>query len=239
LLSLIAGFGSKFPLTTSFVKPKELLNMENRRFKFVLLTALLMSCLTTSSVLAQKTARAGVKAGMNVSNLYIGDNVHDENARIGFNGGFYGQILSSEAFAIQPELLYSTKGSRADYSGFFIDQKVRFNLNYIDLPVLAVFKLGRSAEIHAGAYASYLLGANFDYDGNVNNGVDELDRDHFKSYDYGLSGGFGLNFNAVQIGARYNYGLVAIADSNTARTYIGNSKNSVAQLYLALNLNQD
>jgi hypothetical protein len=214
--------------------------METRtKLKIVLLCAALMTCLTSSSLMAQrKTARAGVKAGLNVSNLYV-NNVHDENARIGFNGGFYGQILSSEFFAIQPELLYSTKGTMADYTGFVIDQKVRFNLNYLDLPVLAVFKLGRSAEIHAGAYASYLLGANIKYEGNVNNGTDELDKDHFKSYDYGLSGGFALNFNAIQIGARYNYGLVAIANSTAARNYIGNSKNSVAQLYLALNLNQD
>jgi hypothetical protein len=204
----------------------------------VLLCTALLTCLASSSLMAQKTARAGVKAGMNVSNLYI-DNVHDENARIGFNGGFYGQILSSEFFAIQPELLYSTKGTRADYTGFVVNQKVRFNLNYLDLPVLAVFKLGRSAEIHAGGYASYLLSANIQYDGNVNNGTDQLDKDHFKSYDYGLTGGFGLNFGAVQIGARYNYGLVTLAKSSAARDMIGNSKNSVAQLYLALNLNQD
>jgi hypothetical protein len=204
----------------------------------VLLCTALLTCLASSSLMAQKTARAGVKAGMNVSNLYI-DNVHDENARIGFNGGFYGQILSSEFFAIQPELLYSTKGTRADYTGFVVNQKVRFNLNYLDLPVLAVFKLGRSAEIHAGGYASYLLSANIQYDGNVNNGTDQLDKDHFKSYDYGLTGGFGLNFGAVQVGARYNYGLVTLAKSSAARDMIGNSKNSVAQLYLALNLNQD
>lgn len=209
------------------------------KFKRVLLFTALITCLSSSALLAQKTARAGVKAGMNVSNLYLGDNVHDENARIGFNGGFYGQILSSEVFAIQPELLYSTKGTRADYQGFVIDQKVRFNLNYIDVPVLAVFKLGPSAEIHAGAYGSYLLNANIEYEGNVANGVDELDRDHFKSYDYGLVGGFGLNFGAAQIGARYNLGLVKLADSNAARNQIGDSKNSVGQLYLALNLNHD
>jgi hypothetical protein len=214
----------------------------NRKLNMVLLLAGLVVCLSGTSVLAQNTnptARVGVKAGMNVSNLYIDDNVTDENARIGFNGGFYGQILSSEAFAIQPELLYSTKGTRADYQGLFVDQTVKFNLNYLDLPVLAVFKLGPSAEIHAGGYASYLLGANFEYEGNISNGVDELDRDHFKSYDAGLVGGFGLNFGAAQIGARYNYGLVEIADSNQARNRIGNSKNSVAQLYLALDLNQD
>jgi hypothetical protein len=212
--------------------------METRsKLKLVLLCTAVLTCLASSSLMAQKTARAGVKAGMNVSNLYI-DNVHDENARIGFNGGFYGQILSSEVFAIQPELLYSTKGTRADYTGFVVNQKVRFNLNYLDLPVLAVFKLGKSAEIHAGAYGSYLLNANVEYEGNVNS-TDELDRDHFKSYDYGLVGGFGLNFNHAQIGARYNLGLVALADSNAAREMLGNSKNSVAQLYLALNLNQD
>jgi hypothetical protein len=208
-------------------------------FKRVLLFVGLFTCLSATSVLAQRTARVGVKAGMNVSNLYMNDNVHDKNARIGFNGGFYGQILSSEVFAIQPELLYSTKGNRTDYTGFVVNQKVRFNLNYIDLPVLAVFKLGESAEIHAGAYASYLVGANVEYEGNVSNGVEQLDRDHFKSYDYGLVGGFGLNFGAAQIGARYNLGLVKLADSNAARNQIGDSKNSVAQLYLALNLNHD
>ena len=211
------------------------------KFKLILLFAGLITCFSGSTVLAQRTAKFGVKAGMNASNFYSGDvdNVTDDNARIGFNGGFYGQILSSETFAIQPELLYSTKGNRTDYQGLTVDQTVRFNLNYIDLPVLAVFKLGPSAEIHAGAYASYLLGANIEYEGNISNGVDELDRDQFKSYDYGLVGGFGLNFGAAQIGARYNLGLVQIADSNAARNQVGNSKNSVAQLYLALNLNQD
>src|SRR6202008_5008866 len=129
---------------------------ENRsKLKVMLLSVVILTCLSSSSLMAQKkTARAGVKAGMNVSNLYMND-INDDNARIGFNGGFYGQILSSEFFAIQPELLYSTKGNRVDYTGLVINQKVRFNLNYLDLPVLAVFKLGQSAEIHAGAYASY------------------------------------------------------------------------------------
>lgn len=212
----------------------------NTKFKaFLLFTAL--TVVTSSALMAQSdpnpTARVGIKGGLNVSNLYIND-VNDENARFGFNGGFYGQILSSEVFAIQPELLFSTKGTQADYGGI-INSTVKFNLNYIDLPVLAVIKLGPSAEIHAGAYASYLISANIKYEGNVGNGTDRIDRDQLKSFDYGLSGGLGLNFGAVQIGARYNYGLVKIADSNSARNILGDSKNSVAQLYLALNLNQN
>jgi len=198
---------------------------------FIVVTLLATSLDT--SVFGQ--ARAGIKGGLNVSNLYI-DDLDDENARYGFNVGLFGQVLASETFAIQPELLYSTKGSKAFYEGI-VDQTVKYNINYLDLPVLAVFKLGESAEIHVGPYASYLLNANISYSGDIINGDDEIDRDHLKSFDYGLVGGFGLNFGAAQVGARYNYGLAKIADSDAAELVLGDSKNSVAQLYISLNLN--
>ena len=194
------------------------------------------SVITSNEVCAQM--RAGIKGGLNVSNLYV-DEADDENARYGFNLGVYGQVFSSDVFAIQPELLFSTKGTKAEYGGNFFDQTIKFNLNYLDLPVLAVFKLGESAEIHVGPYVSYLLSANISHDGDLGSGVDDLDKDNLKSFDYGLSGGFGLNFGNFQVGARYNYGLAKIADSDAAKAALGDSKNSVAQLYLALNLSKD
>lgn len=186
--------------------------------------------------IAQDAPRVGVKGGLNLSNLYI-DDVDDENARIGFNVGVYTQLLSNEAFALQPELLYTTKGTDVDFD--VADQSVSFNLNYLELPVLAVFKLGESAEIHLGAYASYLLGASVDIDGDVIDGSDDLDRDNFNSFDYGLVGGFGMNFGAVQVGARYDFGLAEVADGTVAESVLGDAKNSCAQIYLALNLNPD
>ena len=100
---------------------------------------------------------------------------------------------------------------------------------------MAVFKLGESVEIHAGGYASYLVNANISYKGDLANGADEIDKDNLSSYDYGLAGGLGFNVNNVQIGFRYNYGLVKIADSDSARTAIGDAKNSVAQIFLSIN----
>lgn len=202
------------------------------KLKLIIGTITLM-VLSLSAVKAQE-ARMGVKGGLNISNLYV-DNVNDENSRLGFNVGLYGQILSTEFFAIQPELLYTTKGSKNEYDGF-VDQDVKFNLNYLEVPVLAVFKLGEVAELHAGGYGSYLLGANVSYAGDLINGGEELDRDNFKSYDYGLVGGLGLNFGNVQIGTRYNYGLVKLAKTDNAKTVLGDSKNSVAQVYVAFNL---
>ena len=208
------------------------MNCKKNLLMLTTLTALSLGI--TSNLMAQSEPKMGVKGGLNVSNLYI-DDVNDENARFGFNVGLYGQLFSSDVFALQPELLFSTKGSRDEFDGL-ADETVKFNLSYLDLPVLAVIKLGESAEIHAGAYASYLLNANISYEGDLGNGGEDIDRNNFKSYDYGLVGGFGLNFGNLQVGARYNYGLVKIADSDAAEVVLGDAKNSVAQVYMAVNL---
>lgn len=210
------------------------MNVKHSFFRISTLVILICTVLNFHSN-AQTAPRVGIKGGLNISNLFI-DNVNDENARIGFHAGLYGQLFSSDVFALQPELLYSTKGSKAQYVSGSLNQSVQYNLNYIDLPLLAVFKLGKQAEIHVGGYASYLLGANISYSGDLVNGEDDIDKDNLKSYDYGLSGGLGFNFgHGIQVGARYNYGLVKIADSDAAQAVIGDAKNSVAQLYVAFN----
>lgn len=180
---------------------------------------------------------AGIKGGLNVSNLYTGD-VDDRDARYGFNVGVFGQPVSSDVAALQLELNYSTKGTMAMTDGL-IDQKTKFNLNYLDLPVLAVFKLGKACEIHAGVYGAYLLNATIDSDGDLGDTFDEVDKDNFNSTDYGVAGGLGFNLGAVQIGGRYNLGLNEIAKSNSAKNVFGNAKNQFAQLYIAFNLNYD
>lgn len=183
--------------------------------------------------------RVGIKGGLNISNLIV-DDVTDRNPRYGFHAGVYGQIFSTEAFAIQPEVNFSTKGNKAKYEFGVIDQETKLNLSYIDIPVLAVFKLGKAVELHAGGYWAYLVGANIDTDGDLADDFTRVDRDNFKDWDYGLVGGLGINLGkAAQIGARYNYGLKEIADSRGARSILGNTKNSNLQFYLALNLAAD
>lgn len=180
--------------------------------------------------------KVGIKGGLNVSNLYV-DQVNDEDARIGFHAGVFGQLFSSEAFAIQPEINFSTKGNRIVTSFLSVDQETKFNLSYLDIPVLAVFKLGRVVELHAGAYWSYLVSANIKTEGDLGSEFRDIDRDNFENWDYGLVGGVGINLSGIQLGARYNYGLQQIAKSNGAKSMLGDSKNSVGQVYIAFNLN--
>jgi hypothetical protein len=179
--------------------------------------------------------RVGIKGGLNASNL-ITDDVTDKHGRFGFHAGVYGQLFATDAFAIQPEVNFSTKGNEVKNNFGIIDQETKFNLSYIDIPVLAVFKLGNAAEIHAGAYWAYLVGANIDTDGDLGDGFVSLDRDNFDNWDYGLVGGIGFNLGQIQLGARYNYGLNEIARSAGAKSMLGSAKNSVGQIYVALNM---
>jgi hypothetical protein len=174
----------------------------------------------------------GIKGGLNLTNLYI-DDVSDENARLGFNAGVFGQWELAEAFGIQPEILYSSKGAKAEYDIVGFEGENKFNLSYIDVPILAVFKIGESFEIHAGPYFSYLLGANISTDGDLGEGVDEVDKDNLSETDFGLSGGVAFGSEQTKVGLRYNHGLKEVADSDAARTLLGDAKNSALQLYVS------
>ena len=206
----------------------------------LLLCAVMISAVTVKNAQAQSSPRVGFKGGLNLSNLYI-NNADDEKARIGWHAGFYTQLFSSEAFAIQPEINFSTKGTGATYANDLtsVRHKTNFNLSYLDIPVLAVFKLGPAAEIHAGPYWSYLVNAQIrNNEGDPDNEFDTIDRKNFDNWDYGLVGGIGFNLGkGAQLGARYNYGLNPIAASTYAKRRFGDAKNQVAQLYLSFNLN--
>ena len=212
--------------------------MKKLRNLSLLFGAVAISMISFTNARAQY-AKAGIKGGFNLSNLYV-NNPNDDKARLGWHAGVFGQLFASEAFAIQPEVNFSTKGTgvtRIDATS--VQFKSKFKLSYIDIPVLAVFKLGRVAEIHAGAYWAYLVDASVNNNDRIpNNQFTSVARDNFDNWDFGLAGGIGFNLGeGAQLGARYNYGLKEIADSPGARLLFGDSKNQVAQLYLAINFN--
>ncbi|MBC7920551.1 MAG: PorT family protein [Ferruginibacter sp.] len=183
----------------------------------------------------------GVKGGLNISQLYVDQpDAEDENVKLGIHAGLFLKAPLSDFFAIQPELLFSSQGAKVTYRGSGLlgiqSGEVRFNLNYIQLPILASITAG-PLHFQAGPYISYLVSANvkdLKDDGTVA-GSREVDESDFRTFDYGLAGGLGVDVQGFQLGARYNYGLQEIGDSDS---FVGeltrNSKNSVIQLYIGL-----
>jgi hypothetical protein len=210
-------------------------------FGLVLAGSLLVNPLTGFS--QGDDSRIGVKAGVNLSNFY--DNqIDDRNLRFGFHVGLFTEIAVSEYFSIQPELLLATRGNEQSYGDdggladdFGIEGDVRFNLLYIDLPILAKFTIGEVINLHAGPYVSYLLGANVSAEGDlIPDDTEDLDRDNFANWDYGLAVGAGVDLAAVSIGLRYNLSLNEIADSTESDLLLDNAKNSLLQAYVAIGI---
>lgn len=180
-------------------------------------------------------ASFGIKGGFTLSNLYIDtDELDDENAREGIHVGLFSQFMLSEAFGIQPEFLFSQKGSEGTYTGP-IDQTVNFKVNYIDIPFLLVLKPVEILELHAGPNFGVLLNSNVEFSGIID-GISEIDREHLNTLDYGVSAGFALAIGNIMAGVRYNLGLQDLADSDASRTLLGDSKNSYGQIYLGIKL---
>lgn len=214
--------------------------------KRIMCAALLSAAFLTAgnSVFAQEqqtgsesslSPKFGIKGGLNLTNMYVKD-VSDENMKVGFNAGFFAKLPVTKGFSIQPELLYTSKGAKETYNNFIEGKgEYRFNLNYIELPVLAVFNVAKNFNIQAGPYVSYLAGANIKDlkdDGTINN-ITDLDADNFNRFDWGVAGGIGIDVSNFTIGARYNYGFKEIGKSGSLSGQLTkDSKNSAISVYI-------
>lgn len=199
-----------------------------------------MAILAVPTVSSAQGPVFGAKGGLNISTLAT-DAPDDEKARVGFNLGVFARTMPSAPIGLQVELLYSTRGSKTTYSESIlfvdIDQEIDFNLNYLELPVLASFRVAEVVDFQIGGYGAYLLSSKISTSGDLGDGEEELDRDDFSSMDFGIAGGVGFNFGPnAQVGVRYLHGLTNIADSDNAELFLGDVKNRTAQLYVAFGI---
>ncbi|HEY8936891.1 MAG TPA: porin family protein [Cyclobacteriaceae bacterium] len=183
------------------------------------------------------TPKFGVKGGLNFANLYI-DNVKDEHVKIGGNVGLFAKLPIVKGVSIQPEILYTSKGAKVHYDNVFQGTgEYRFNLNYVETPLIMVFNVTPNFSLSAGGYAAYLTSANIKNvkeDGTIK-GVRNLNAEDFHRFDYGLVGGVSVDIQNFTIGARYNYGLQPIGKSgNLSKDLTQNSKNSAASIFIGL-----
>ncbi|NHE56778.1 porin family protein [Cyclobacterium plantarum] len=186
--------------------------------------------------------KIGIKGGLNLSQLYVDQpNVENESMKMGIHFGLFSKIPINNYVALQPEVLYTNTGSKVSYGGsdfenvFGIETgEIRFNLNYVQVPVALAVNLG-PLNVHAGPYLAYLLSANVkDWKSSETSPtqVRELDTKDFNKIDYGLVIGAGFDIKAVNVGARYNYGLRNVGKEGLAGNLTDNSKNAVVQVYL-------
>lgn len=158
------------------------------------------ACCTVLTVHAQKSKREegikiGIKGGLNASNL-MGD-VEDVTLRTGVHLGFLAEIIVTDKFSIQPELLYSAQGATVTSTG-----GGRIKLDYITLPVLAKFPLASGLSLEAGPQMGILVSSRY----KTNDTNDKIEG--VKSIDFSVGAGLEYELkNGVIFQGRYNLGL--------------------------------
>lgn len=171
-----------------------------------------------SNVNAQEV-KFGVKAGVNFASI-TGDFTDDLDGRTGFHVGGVAEIMISDQFSFQPELLYTAKGAKFTEEGVDVDIKY----DYINLPLMAKYYVAENFSIEAGPQIGFLASAKFEA------GSESLDvKDETSGIDFGLGIGVGYKLESgLNFAARYSLGLSNTNDFEGSDDF--NQKNSVIQL---------
>src|SRR5690606_24203250 len=120
--------------------------------------AVVIAASSLLSVSAQNTnpsqdVQFGVKGGVNFATI-TGDDFNDLDSRTSFNAGFVAEIPVTNRFSIQPEVFYSGQGfdiREIDQDNVFDnDQNIEYQLDYIQVPVLAKLYLVDGLSIEVG-----------------------------------------------------------------------------------------
>ncbi len=109
--------------------------------------------LAASGAAQAQRVRLGLKGGPSYTTV-VGQHVAGAASKWGFHGGVLVNVKLSDQLSLQPEVLYSQKGTKgaADSN--------RINLNYVDLPVLLRVATGLGGLfIEVGPQLGYLAGS--------------------------------------------------------------------------------
>ena len=198
--------------------------------KVFILGALLCTA-TLGSLHAQaKDLQFGLKGGVGFSEMSNSNLAKSPRIGIQVGGVLIQQI--SDTFSMQYEALYSQKGLVENQTLDHYKYKFEVNFDYLEIPILAKFKMGNQWSLYGGGYAGLVLSKKVKVTVNDSSSQTETDisDDFANNLDYGFLLGAQVNITEKwQIDARYNLGL---ADINKRTIDIKNSTFSIATTYL-------
>ncbi|TPE45319.1 porin family protein [Pontibacter mangrovi] len=163
----------------------------------------------------------GIKGGVNFASIHGGDKdkFGESNSHTSFHAGIFAQFGFGSFFSLQPELLYSRKG--------YERQDSVFRMDYLEVPVLAVFNISDNFSVHMGPQVGVMVSAKVE--------DEEVDLEPYNTFDYGLAAGLEGQLDRFRVGARYAHGFADLrkedSDGNSLDEDI---KNGVIQVYVGI-----
>lgn len=173
------------------------------------LVALVTACTLSFAVVAQDDMREkfnfGLKAGMNVSNIWD-TQAEDFSAdpKIGFAGGAFVTIPLGRLFAIQPEVMFVQKGFKGNGSVLTVPYEISRTTNFLEIPVLLAVRPADFISIYAGPQISFLLSQKdkFSFGNSTIEDQEQFKNDNWRKNMLGLHMGLDINIRHFVISPR-------------------------------------
>jgi hypothetical protein len=143
----------------------------------------------------------GLKAGLNISSLDVKDGV-DFDSKAGFHIGGLAHVHLTPHFALQPEVIYSQQGGK--------DGSDKWNLNYINVPVLLQYMAGNGFRVQTGPQVGFAVSSKIksgDIEQNIHSSINTVDFSWSLGASYLFPEGLGID-------ARYNLGITNVNDAD-------------------------
>ena len=174
--------------------------------------------------------KGGFKIGASMAKLH-GDDVEDltdlfgedQKSRIGFCAGGFITFNITDMFAIQPEVLYTMKGTKYEEEILGETLKVWIKLNYLEIPVLVKIIVptpgGVKPFLFAGPVLALKLSGKAKFEYGAESEEEDIEDEDIKSTDFGLVIGAGVDFGLgvpgtgkMTLDVRYSLGLSTISE---------------------------
>ncbi len=186
---------------------------------------LMIGAITTANAQSSDalTPSFGIKGGVNFASI-TGDDFDSPDSRTSFHVGLLAEFPLTEMFSLQAEALYSGQGFESDLDGeiFGGEGKVEYQLDYINVPVLAKVYILDGLSIEAGPQFGFKVNEEIDANANADDG--DLNLDEAEDFDFGVAAGvtFETPMGLFATG-RYTQGFTDIVNNRDV-------KNSVFQI---------
>lgn len=152
----------------------------------------------------------GIKAGGNFANVYDAQGEEFRaDGKLGFAGGVFLSIPIGNVFGIQPEILFSQKGFKAEGSLLGTNYGLTRTTDFIDVPLFLAVKPLPALTILAGPQFSYLMQRKDVFNTALGNAeqIQEFKNDNIRKNILGGVVGLDVNFHPLVVGARAGWDL--------------------------------
>lgn len=179
--------------------------MKNLILSFAVACVAIVAC--TNQSLAQDKPTFGMKAGLTVFTLGTATSqgiTASYDMRPGFQAGFYAELPAAENILFVPQVLYTQKGGNATVTVSGVTATAKTQVNYLDVPLLAGFKVQPNFTLYAGPQVAFLLSQTTTAVVSNGGSVSASSTDGLRKSIFGGNIGAGYKFNN-RVGANLHY----------------------------------